>query len=163
MNDRSHQVGRMISSVLSETLVQSRAKRFTSSISSKMSALSVSLSRVRCWFHWSRARPIDMKQLRCCFSRWTEEVFRGSCFFFGKWRSVHSERCLQFWLLEVHKFSFVTFPSHGSEYIPCFLVDVLLQERYDVIIIKRGNQNQFTWHIWLSFFWWKKILIIMRS
>ncbi|KAF2549030.1 hypothetical protein F2Q70_00022446 [Brassica cretica] len=36
MNDRSHQVGRMISSVLSETLVQSRAKRFPSSVSSKI-------------------------------------------------------------------------------------------------------------------------------
>ncbi|KAF2611941.1 hypothetical protein F2Q70_00013572 [Brassica cretica] len=47
MNDRSHQAGRMISSVLSETLVQSRAKRLPSSVSSKMSALSVSLSRAR--------------------------------------------------------------------------------------------------------------------
>ncbi|KAF2613151.1 hypothetical protein F2Q70_00012143 [Brassica cretica] len=43
----------MISSVLSEILVQSRAKRFPSSVSSKMSALSVSLSRVRRWLHQS--------------------------------------------------------------------------------------------------------------
>ncbi|KAF3596109.1 hypothetical protein DY000_02025746 [Brassica cretica] len=46
-------VGRTISSVLSETLVQSRAKRFPSSVSSKMSALSVPLSRARRWLHQS--------------------------------------------------------------------------------------------------------------
>ena len=80
-----------------------------------------------------------------------QRSFSGSCFFFGKWRSLHSERCLRFWLLEVQEFSFVTFPSNGDEYIPCFLVGVLLQERYGVIIIKRGSRNQFTGHIGLSY------------